>query len=344
MNLKKRILPFLLALLLLLTGCNLLSDPNTDTAAPAERSIWAMDTQMDLRIYGNPKLDQGDQTLLDSLCASLQDLDRELSATDADSALSALNREGSTDNENLTKLAAQALEISKLTGGALDITLYPVSLAWGFTRETQQIPEPEELKDLEDRVGMERISLEGGGLHLEPGTMLDLGALAKGYAADLLRERMERAGTPGILSLGGNIQTVGTKPDGADWVIGVQDPEDPGRYGLTLRIQGAKAVVTSGDYQRYFEQDGVRYCHILDPKTLAPVRGSLRAVTVVADSGLRADGLSTALFVLGREAGQELWRSQRDFEAIWMEEDGSIWITPGLEAVTQGDPFTVIRP
>ena len=338
---KKRILPLLLALLLL-AGCNLLADPNTDTAAPAERSIWAMDTQMDLRIYGNPQLENG--TLLDSLCAALGDLDRELSATDGDSALSALNRAGSTDNEHLVSLAARAKEISQLTGGALDITLYPVSLAWGFTQETHQIPSPETLEALKDKVGMDRITLEGNKLSLAPNTQLDLGALAKGYAADLLRERMEDSHTPGILSLGGNIQTVGTKPDGSDWVIGVQDPDDAGRYSLTLRIQGAKSVVTSGDYQRYFMEDGVRYCHILDPKTLAPVRGSLRAVTVVADSGLRADALSTALFVLGREAGEALWRSQRDFEAIWMEADGSIWITPGLEALSSGDPFTVIQP
>ena len=116
-----------------------------------------------------------------------------------------------------------------------------------------------------------------------------------------------------------------------------------GRYLLTLRLSGAKAVVASGDYQRYFMQDSVRYCHILDPETLAPVRGSLRSVTVVAEGGLLADSLSTALYVLGREAGTTLWRQRGDFEAIWIEDDGSVWVTPGLkDRIVEGD-FRVIE-
>ena len=127
-------------------------------------------------------------------------------------------------------------------------------------------------------------------------------------------------------------------------MIGVQDPDDMEHYALTLSITGSKAVVTSGDYQRYFMEDDVRYCHIIDPKTLAPVRGTLRSVTVIADSGLTADGLSTALFVMGRAAGETLWRQRGDFEAIWMEADGSVWVTPGL-TVTPGDRpvYTVAR-
>jgi thiamine biosynthesis lipoprotein len=177
--------------------------------------------------------------------------------------------------------------------------------------------------------------------------MLDFGALAKGYAADLCRSAMENAGVSGILSLGGNIQTVGTKPDGSDWVIGVRDPDDPGRYALTLRLQGSQALVTSGDYQRYFEADGVRYCHILDPQTLSPVRGGLRSVTVVtgADPGGRmADGFSTALYVLGREAGTALWRQLGGFEVIWIEDDGRVWVTPGLEGRVAEGEYEVIEP
>ena len=338
---KKRLLACLTVLLLLLCACNLLPDAGGNPRAQvSESSIWAMDTQMDLRLYGD-----SDGKTMAALTARLYELDRSLSATNPDSDLSALNSSGRSEEPRILRLTAEALAVSEQTGGALDVTLLPVSRAWGFTTEHKAVPEPGVLEALRERVGMDKIELqEGVCVSLSAGTELDFGALAKGYAADLCRTRIEEDGLSAILSLGGNIQTVGAKPDGSPWVVGVQDPNNAGRYALTLRLSGAKAAVTSGDYQRYFEQDGVRYCHILDPKTLAPVRGSLRAVTVVAESGLRADALSTALFVLGREAGESLWRKLGDFEAIWMEADGSIWLTPGLEDLAEGDEFRVITP
>lgn len=336
---KKRLPVLLVILALLLSACDLLPDAGEKPREISEQSVWAMDTQMDLRLYGDT-----DGSCMAKLTALLNELDRKLSATDPDSALSALNGSGRSEDPHILRLCAEALTVSEQTGGALDVTLLPVSRAWGFTTERQAVPEAALLEGLRDRVGMDRITVSDAALTLSAGTELDFGALAKGHAADLCRAEMEAAGRSGILSLGGNIQTVGTKPDGSDWIVGVQDPADPGRYVLTLRLRGAKAVVSSGDYQRYFMQDGVRYCHILDPKTLAPVRGSLRAVTVAADSGLRADALSTALFVLGREAGTAFWREQGGFEALWIESDGRIWITPGLkDAVVEGS-YEVIAP
>lgn len=336
---KKRLLACLTVLLLLLSACNLLPDAAAPRAAASDASIWAMDTQMDLRLYGDR-----DGTVMAKLTALLNDLDHSLSATDPDSALSALNRSGASTEPQLMQLAAEAMIVSEQTGGALDITLLPVSRAWGFTTEHKAVPEPGVLEALRSRVGMDKLLLSAAGLELAEGTELDLGSVAKGWAADRCREEMEKAGLSGILSLGGNIQTVGTKPDGSAWIVGVQDPDDAGRYALTLRLTGSRAVVSSGDYQRFFMEDGVRYCHILDPKTLAPVRGSLRCVTVVADSGVRADALSTALFVLGREAGAALWRSLGAFEAIWMEADGTIWLTPGLKGLASGAEFEVVEP
>ena len=337
--LSLRLLSLLLLSLLLLSGCELLPDGGAKPRGMTERSVWAMDTRMDLRLYGD-----AEGACMGKLTELLNGLDRELSATDPDSALSALNESGRTDNEKILYLTGRARELSAMTGGALDITLLPVSRAWGFTGDSKTVPEAAALEALRPRVGMDRVEVTENGVLLAEGTMLDFGALAKGWAAELCRAEMEAAGVSGILSLGGNIQTVGTKPDGSDWMIGVQDPDDPGRYVLTLRLTGSKAAVTSGDYQRYFEQDGVRYCHILDPGTLAPVRGSLRAVTVVADEGLTADGLSTALFVLGREAGEALRRELGGFETVWIEDDGTVWVSPGLkDAVTEGS-FEVIEP
>ena len=123
----------------------------------------------------------------------------------------------------------------------------------------------------------------------------------------------------------------------------MQDPDDPAAYVVTLSVEGTRAVVTSGDYQRYFEYDGTRYCHIFDPATGCPVQGELRSVTVVAESGLLADGLSTALFVMGYDKGEALWRESDDFECIWLFSDGSVRLTQGLEQAASGCAFTVVR-
>ncbi len=335
---KTRVL-FVLLLALLLVGCNLLPEAGETPRALSESAIWAMDTQMNLRLYGD-----SDGAVMEKLTSLLNRLDHTLSVTSADSAVTTLNESGKTDNGEIAYLATQAQKISGQTGGALDITLLPVSRGWGFTTDSYHVPSAEDLEALRDRVGMDKLTVSNGTVSLADGVQLDFGALAKGYAADLCRGEMEQAGISGILSLGGNIQTVGTKPDGTDWLVGVQDPDDPGRYRLTLRLTGTKAAVSSGDYQRYFMQDDVRYCHIMDPKTLTPVQGTLRAVTVIADEGLLADGLSTALYVLGREAGTELWRKQGGFEALWMEENGTVWVTPGLkERIVEGD-YQEIEP
>lgn len=302
-----------------------------------DRSVFAMDTVMDLRIYA------ADDSLLDELATLLAGMDSRLSALDPDSALSLLNRTGSAEDPELAALIGEAAAISARTGGALDISLYPVSKLWGFPGETQLVPAPGDLEALRGLTGMDRITLEGDRITLEPGTELDFGALAKGWAADQCRARMEAAGVSGILSLGGSIQTVGAKPDGSPWTVAIQDPDDPGAYRLVLRITGSKAVVTSGDYQRYFTENGVRYCHILDPETLSPVQGSLRSVTVVADSGLLADGLSTALFVMGKDAGIALWRRSDDFEAIWIEADGAVTVTAGLADAIDDNSVTVVK-
>lgn len=336
---KNRVVLLLLLLALSLAGCNLLPDASMQDRTVSDASIWAMDTQMDLRLYGDT-----DGTVMAELTAILNRLDHSLSATSPDSALTALNESGRTDDADVVYLASAAQTISAQTDGALDITLLPVSRLWGFGTDSYAVPEPAALDALRDRVGMDKLTVSDGAVSVSAGTMLDFGALAKGYAADLCRAKMEEAGIAGILSLGGNIQTVGTKPDGSDWIIGVQDPDDMGRYLLTLRLSGSASAVASGDYQRFFMQDGVRYCHILDPKTLSPVRGSLRSVTAVTDGGLKADGLSTALFVLGREAGIALWQSMGDFEAVWIEADGTVWITPGLKDRVVEGSYQVIEP
>ena len=158
---------------------------------------------------------------------------------------------------------------------------------------------------------------------------LDLGAVAKGYAGDRIMDLFRSTGMIySIVELGGNVQALGTKPDGSPWRVAVQAPE--GGYAGALEIVG-KAVVTSGGYQRYFEQDGQIYCHIMDPATGRPVENGLASVTIVADRGIQADALSTALFVMGRERAEAYWRAHQDFDFILLGEDGTAAVTEGLE-------------
>ena len=292
-----------------------------------------MDTFITLTAYGS---DQGDcQEALEAAAEELRSLDRQLAATDEGSLIYALNHAGGSwvelDGETSAMLE-ETLALCGLTGGALDITAYPAVQAWGFISGDYRVPGPDELDQLSDLIDYTRLELEGTQIRLPDGMEVELGAMAKGYAGDRLAALLaERGISSALLDLGqSSIQAVGTKPDGSPWRIAVQDPLGDGYLGV-LEVSGL-AVGTSGGYQRFFEQDGERYWHILDPDTAAPARSGLAGVTVVSPSGLTCDGLSTALFVMGLEEGAQFWRDhpELEFDAIFLSEDGSIAVTAGL--------------
>ena len=233
------------------------------------------------------------------------------------------------------RVMAEALELGSRTGGALGITLYPVLKAWGFTAGEYRIPEREELEKLLSRVDYREVRLqeEAGAYYaiVPEGAEVDLGAVAKGYTGDVLIDILRRQGvTSAILDLGGNVQTLGTRPDGTPWRVAVRDPFDRSQIAGVLDIED-KCVITSGGYERYFTgEDGQIYWHILDPATGEPARNGLLSVTIVGDHGVRCDAYSTALFVMGRESAVDFWRQQGDFEMILVCEDGEMVLTEGL--------------
>lgn len=334
---KLRRLAVVLLALVLLTSC-----------APPEysASFLAMDTVMSVTVYG-----RGGPEAAEAVESEIKGLEKLLSVTDGNSEIFAANHSGGKPvavSGDTAELLSRALELCGETAGALDVTVYPVVRAWGFTTGTYQVPEEAALAELVRQVDFTQIKLDGDSLTVPAGMELDLGAVAKGYAADRAAAALEARGvTCAKLELGGNIHLIGTKPDGSPWRIAVRDPSGEGYMGV-LETDGG-AVVTSGGYERYFERDGITYWHIIDPATGKPARNGLVSVTIAAQSGTLADALSTALFVMGRDKAEEFWRARQDFDFILIGEDGSVAVTPGLEKrFTLSDGWTggveVVQP
>lgn len=336
---KKYFISAMLSALLFLTGCSAESSPE-----PVQGTFFAMDTMMDFTIYGESGLiDQSE-----SLIASLESL---VSVTDTGSELYAINQTGSgTLTGKASSLMEQALEICRRTDGALDLSIYPIVRAWGFTTGSYQVPDEAEIQALLPLVDYRKIQYDAadGDVTLPEGMEIDLGSVAKGYAGQLVAQMLWEHGVQSaLLNLGGNVQTVGAKPDGSPWQIGIKDPQ--GEDAMMVLSVEDQAVVTSGGYERYFEQDGQTYWHIMDPSTGHPADSGLISVTIVGDEGVVCDGLSTALFVMGLEKAADLWAQSCDFEAVFVTASGEVYITEGLRdrfALTEqyaDTPVSVIK-
>lgn len=306
----KKWLSFALIVCLLLSGCE-------KTEECAQQTVFCMDTVMDIRIWGNDR----DAAMAD-VVQMLRDLEKTWSATDENSFLSALNRGTATPDTQQQAVLDAAVALQQRTNGAFDPKLGSLVALWGFYDDQHQVPSTDQLQ-----LAM-----------VQP--RWDLGGLIKGYAGTLAVEILDRYDVDrAILNLGGNVQTYGEKAEGQPWNVGIQNPSGGDSLGV-LAVSGSMAVVTSGDYQRYFELDGVRYHHILDPDTGHPADSALRSVTVICADGTAADALSTALFVMGWETAADYWRGSSDFEAVFVLTDGRIYATEG--AMLSGCEFEVI--
>lgn len=223
---------------------------------------------------------------------------------------------------------------SELCSGAFDITIGPVAKLWGIFTDHAKVPSQEEIDKALSFTGYKDITINNslGTAKLEKtGESVDLGAIAKGYAADKAIEIYKQQGIKSaFINLGGNVMALGNKPEGSPWMIGIQNPIlQRGQCLGAVQITD-KTIVTSGDYVRYFEKDNVRYHHILDPRTGYPANSGLISATIVSEKSIGADALSTAIFILGLEQGMELINSMKDMEAIFITKDKEIYVTEGL--------------
>lgn len=304
--------------------------PGCGGGSPQSADVLAMDTVMKLTVYGQTE-GQGEAALQKAV-DEIKALEGLLSVTDESSEIYRANHSPGRAvplSEPTRTLLSDALALCAATDGALDVTVYPIVRAWGFTTGACRIPVEEEIQSLLAQVDYSRVFLDGDALTLPVGTELDLGAVAKGFAGDRLMALFRKEGVESaIVELGGNVHALGCKPDGSPWQVALQAPE--GGFAGVLEIVD-KAVVTSGGYQRFFEKDGARYIHIIDPKTGYPAETGLASATIVAGSGLLGDGLSTALFVMGRERAEAYWRTHGGFEFVLLTETGRAVISEGLE-------------
>ena len=294
-------------------------------AEPQSASFQSMDTLMTVKVYG------GDSDLCDRLQQRIAELDAQLDATDENSEINQLNQKGTAKvSDDTADMIGRSLQLSGELGQAFDITVYPAVKAWGFPSGDYHIPTDEELKKLAARIDDTAIKSDHHTFTLPEGAMLDLGAVAKGYAADqcdpILKEGHAAAA---VLNLGGTIRLYGKKPDGSRFSVGVADPDNPAGYFGYLSCDGG-TVATSGGYERYFERDGKRYIHILDPTTAKPVENGILSVTILCDDGTAADALSTALFVMGLDKATEYYRAHRDFDFIILTDDDNLYLTEGV--------------
>ena len=324
---KQRISFLLACVFLCLPGCR---------ASGAEQTFFAMDTVMSVQVSGR----RGPQAVA-AAREAVERLDDLLSRTDSDSQIARLNTAAGDGaavavDPDVAELLAFSQEIARQLPGDFDITIAPVMDAWGFTTEERHVPAPDALAAAMALVDSAELSVdtEASAASLaRAGMEVDLGAVAKGFAArEAEADIRDAGGTSAMLDLDGNVTVIGAKEDGSPWRVAVKDPRDTGSYLCVLALTDV-TLSTSGGYERYFEEDGVRYHHIIDPETGYPADSGLLSVTVVSADHLLADALSTALFVAGPEEALDFWRSRDDFELVLCTDQGELLVTEGLEDV-----------
>lgn len=331
---------------MLLTGCSSTSDTNTNNTGsasetqttnsttssstePVSQEIFAMDTYMTVTAYG----DNAQKGVTDAI-AEIERLDDLLSIGKEDSEISKLNKSGSAAlSDDTAVMIAKALELYKSTGGAFDITVLPLMELWGFTTQDYYVPTEDEIQSTLQRVGADKLTWDEKTktLTLGDNQEIDLGGIAKGFTSSRIMEIFKKDGvTCGMVSLGGNVHLLGTKQDGSEWRVGIQDPDNTDDMLGVLEADDC-AVITSGAYERNFEKDGVTYHHIIDPATGKPSDSGLTSVTIVSKDGTLADGLSTSLFVMGKDKAIAYWKQHADeFDTILVDKDRNVYITEGI--------------
>jgi thiamine biosynthesis lipoprotein len=291
--------------------------------------LFAMDTYMTLTAYGEKSY----QAVKEAI-EEIKSLDNNISTGNADSEVTALNNVGEGIlSKDVAYLVEQSLQLYDTTEGLFDIAVYPIMEEWGFTTKNYKVPSGEKLAKLVECADLSKVKYDYDTkeIILDDGMKIDLGGIAKGYTSSKIIEIFKKNGiTSGLVNLGGNVQVLGRKSDGSKWKIAIQSPYGEDDYLGILSIED-KAIITSGGYERYFEENGIKYHHIINPKTGYPSDSDLVSVTIVSDNGTLADGLSTSLFIMGKDKAIEYWeKHSEEFDVVLFTKSNDIYISEGI--------------
>ncbi|MEA4894919.1 MAG: FAD:protein FMN transferase [Oscillospiraceae bacterium] len=314
------------ALIFILLFTNLSACANQDTEK-ITKSDFVLNTIASITLYGNY-----DEALIDEcfdLCRHYESL---FSRTNKNSEIYRLNhREISSVSDETAELIEEGLRYSELSNGAFDITVEPLSSLWNFTSDTPSVPNVADIEAACGKVDYTAVKISGNTVTFSNDyAAIDLGAIAKGYIADRVKQLLVSRGVErAIINLGGNVLCIGGKSKSEGFKIGIQYPFGEGSIA-SVTVSGL-SVVTSGVYERYFRQDGILYHHILNPKSGYPYDNGLLSVTIIGESSGVCDALSTTCFALGKDAGMALVESMNGYYAVFITDDYRLWYTEGAE-------------
>lgn len=317
----KRFLAAIVAVALLsgLSGCSAFSK---------KRNLTYSDTLFDTVIKVEI-LDYSDEAVIKGCEEICRKYDAMFSKTNENSEISKINQAAGQPvevSDDTITVIKKGLYYSRLSQGDFDITIGSVSNLWDFRSEEPVIPAADAIAAAKNHVNFQNIILKNNTVTLtDPNTQLDVGAIAKGYIADRLKDYLKENDVKhAVINLGGNIQTIGTKPDGSDYNIAIQKPFDESGEAIASVKISDKSVVTTGNYQRYFEQDGKIYHHVLDPKTGMPCETDLYSVSIITVSSLTADALSTVCFLKGYQEALALVNQLNNVDAVFVTTDNKV--------------------
>ena len=320
-------------LLLLLTSCSLGNTPAPEDK-PVEGEDYMMGTTILQKVYGTDAQKAVAETVI-----RLKEIEELMTINVPGGDINRLNEAAGKSKVVLSPETLTILETAKryaaLSDGSFDVTVGPLVKAWGIFTDHPRVPPQDEINRLLQLVDYRTLTIDmtSSSARLDkPGQVVDLGGIAKGYAGDeAIKIYKSHNVISAYINLGGNVVVLGGKPDGSPWRIGIQNPRAAnGLYIGVLKVKD-KAVVTSGNYERYFEKNNVRYHHIIDTKTGYPAESGLISSTIVTDVSMNADALSTATFVLGLDKGMKLVKNLKGVEAIFITKDKKVYVTEGLK-------------